>query len=483
MAKNILIVPNVGSPNSSPSITFENTTIAGLNVLSGATIAFSANSVSNVLSIQPSNLIISVGDSLNVRNYHSVGGTQVINGTNVWIGPTTGLIGSQGFSGATGGVGSQGAIGGTGNTGAQGGTGTLGAQGDIGGTGNTGAQGGTGTLGAQGAVGGTGNTGAQGGLGPQGPVGPATATGPQGPKGPTGAQGSASATGAQGGLGPQGGTGPQGGPGLQGLTGAQGPKGGQGAQGGLGSTGAPGFTGPTGPPGPGGGQGTQGATGTIGPEGAQGSQGAQGVSGAKGVTCTALSFRIAPFATNTCAALCPGGGTSLTLYSRVITTCTGAVSGNYIFDTLARCISNTTGSQQAGSQRAVCQSYCGVWLTGGICQTPTACSDARLKEAIEVLKDSLENIMKLEVVEFDWNNNLPIPDFYENLVKNKKLHSIGLIAQNVKKYFPEVVGLNHGYYTIHYAKLNAVLVEGIKEQQILIEDIDKEIKFIETKLS
>ena len=150
---------------------------------------------------------------------------------------------------------------------------------------------------------------------------------------------------------------------------------------------------------------------------------------------------------------------------------------------MARCLSNTTGNGQGGSQIAVCQSYCGTWLIGGIWTSVTACSDARLKEAIEVLKDSLENIMKLEVVEFDWNNNLPVPDFYENLVKNKKLHSIGLIAQNVKKYFPEVVGLNHGYYTIHYAKLNAVLVEGIKEQQILIEDIDKEIKFIETKLS
>ena len=54
MAKNILIVPsNTIAPEASriPYISFENTTIVGLQVLSGATIAFSADTVSNVLSI------------------------------------------------------------------------------------------------------------------------------------------------------------------------------------------------------------------------------------------------------------------------------------------------------------------------------------------------------------------------------------------------------------------------------------------------
>ena len=108
-------------------------------------------------------------------------------------------------------------------------------------------------------------------------------------------------------------------------------------------------------------------------------------------------------------------------------------------------------------------------------------SDIRLKQEIEVLKDSLKKILQLDVVEFDWNDKLP--GFYKHVVENKKLHSIGLIAQNVKKYFPEVVGLRDGYYFVKYDKLNAVLVEAIKEQQVLIEDIDKELNFIESKLS
>ena len=94
MAKNILIVPsNTIAPEASriPYINFENDSIVGLQVLSGATIAFSNQNLSNILSIQPSNLIISVGDSLIVKDYFSVGGTQVINGTSTWSKSPTGV--------------------------------------------------------------------------------------------------------------------------------------------------------------------------------------------------------------------------------------------------------------------------------------------------------------------------------------------------------------------------------------------------------
>ena len=91
--------------------------------------------------------------------------------------------------------------------------------------------------------------------------------------------------------------------------------------------------------------------------------------------------------------------------------------------------------------------------------------------------------MKLDVVEYDWNKNLPIGE-YQFFEKNKKLHTIGLIAQNVKEYYPEIVKLGgNGYYSIDYTKLNSVLVEGIKEQQVFIENIDKELDFIESKLN
>jgi hypothetical protein len=91
--------------------------------------------------------------------------------------------------------------------------------------------------------------------------------------------------------------------------------------------------------------------------------------------------------------------------------------------------------------------------------------------------------MEIEAVEYDWNENLP-PQVYEFYKRRQKLHTIGLIAQNVRLVYPEVVVVNEeGYYSINYEKLNAVLVEGIKEQSLFIEDIDKELNELESKLS
>jgi hypothetical protein len=185
-----------------------------------------------------------------------------------------------------------------------------------------------------------------------------------------------------------------------------------------------------------------------------------------------------------CTTVCASGCGSLqTNYSKVITNCSSlAVDLTYIiFSTLARCEANTTAGNTAF--RMSCGGKCGSWNSSSSWAPITTCSDVRLKESIQSLKDSLDKIMKLDVVEYDWNDKVPIPNFYENLVKNKKTHSIGLIAQNVRKYFPEIIGINKGYYSINYEKLNAVLVEAIKEQHIFIEDIDKELNFIKSKLN
>ena len=109
-------------------------------------------------------------------------------------------------------------------------------------------------------------------------------------------------------------------------------------------------------------------------------------------------------------------------------------------------------------------------------------SETNLKLGIETLNNVLESIMKIESVEYDWNENLN-PTLLDYFKKHQKLHTIGLIAQNVRLYFPEVVKMNRdGYYAIDYHRLNAVLVQGIKEQQIFIEDIDKQLEYIESKI-
>ena len=110
-------------------------------------------------------------------------------------------------------------------------------------------------------------------------------------------------------------------------------------------------------------------------------------------------------------------------------------------------------------------------------------SDVNLKTKIETIYDALEKVMMLEAVEYDWNTNLNKSE-YAYFEKNKRLHAIGLIAQNVRQYFPEVVSINgEGYYYIDYNKLNSVLVEAIKSQQVFIEDIKEQINELENKLS
>jgi hypothetical protein len=110
-------------------------------------------------------------------------------------------------------------------------------------------------------------------------------------------------------------------------------------------------------------------------------------------------------------------------------------------------------------------------------------SDVTLKSGIETLKNALDNIMNIEAVEYDWNDKLN-PTSFAYFKKQQRLHTIGLIAQNVRLYYPEAVNMNpDGYYSIDYKKLNAVLVEGIKEQEVFIEDIDKQLEYIESKLN
>lgn len=163
-------------------------------------------------------------------------------------GPTgaTGATGPAGPAGPTGATGLTGATGAQGPIGLTGPAGATGAQGLIGLTGPAGATGATGAQGIQGLTGPAGATGAQGLIGLTGPAGATGATGAQGIQGLTGATGPAGAQGPIGLTGPAGttgATGAAGAQGIQGLTGATGPAGAQGPQGLTGATGATGAAG------------------------------------------------------------------------------------------------------------------------------------------------------------------------------------------------------------------------------------------------
>ncbi|MBU0488399.1 MAG: tail fiber domain-containing protein, partial [Bacteroidetes bacterium] len=97
----------------------------------------------------------------------------------------TGAAVAVGATGAAGAVGATGAAGAAGATGAAGAVGATGAAGAVGATGAAGAVGATGAAGAAGAVGATGAAGAAGAVGATGAAGAAGAVGATGPTGPT----------------------------------------------------------------------------------------------------------------------------------------------------------------------------------------------------------------------------------------------------------------------------------------------------------
>ena len=96
-------------------------------------------------------------------------------------------------------------------------------------------------------------------------------------------------------------------------------------------------------------------------------------------------------------------------------------------------------------------------------------SDKKLKTNITPIENALDKVLSLEGVEFD---------FIEGAKTGYLgVHQIGLIAQDVKKVIPEVVGKNtDGNLGLSYQHLVPLLIEAIKEQQKEIEELKKIIK-------
>jgi len=93
-------------------------------------------------------------------------------------------------------------------------------------------------------------------------------------------------------------------------------------------------------------------------------------------------------------------------------------------------------------------------------------SDKNLKTNITPIENALDKVLSLEGVEFDFISGA-------NCGYLKK-HQIGLIAQDVKKVIPEIVGKNSdGTLGVSYQHLVAVLIEAVKEQQQEIEELKK----------
>ena len=108
----------------------------------------------------------------------------------------------------------------------------------------------------------------------------------------------------------------------------------------------------------------------------------------------------------------------------------------------------------------------GGWLNGTLTQS----SDQKLKTNILQLKNSLLKILKLRGVQY-------------NMIQNINKLYIGLIAQEVEEVIPEVVNTGvDGLKGIEYSNIVSILIEAIKEQNTIIQDLKQRIEILETKL-
>ena len=90
-------------------------------------------------------------------------------------------------------------------------------------------------------------------------------------------------------------------------------------------------------------------------------------------------------------------------------------------------------------------------------------SDKRFKTNIIQIGSPIEKIKKIGGYEFDWIPN--IEHGYDG-------HDVGVIAQEIEAVLPQLVQTReNGFKAVKYDKLVALLIEGIKEQQLQIEQL------------
>jgi hypothetical protein len=101
--------------------------------------------------------------------------------------------------------------------------------------------------------------------------------------------------------------------------------------------------------------------------------------------------------------------------------------------------------------------------------TLTQNSDIRIKENVVEIDNCISKIQAMRGV------------YYNRTDFNTKVTKIGVIAQEVEAVLPELILENEddGLKSVAYSELTAVLINAIKEQQEIIEDLKTRITKLE----
>lgn len=90
-------------------------------------------------------------------------------------------------------------------------------------------------------------------------------------------------------------------------------------------------------------------------------------------------------------------------------------------------------------------------------------SDIRIKDNLNIIENPIHKINRI--------------NGYTYTRKDTGKIESGLVAQEVLKVMPEVVNLNNDYYNISYGNLSGLLVEGIKELNMRLKNIEDLLKY------
>ena len=121
-------------------------------------------------------------------------------------------------------------------------------------------------------------------------------------------------------------------------------------------------------------------------------------------------------------------------------------------------------------------------------------SDERLKTNIRPIENAIDKIKAIRGVHYDWIDTVEDVGF----MPDQKLDNIGVIAQEIEEVLPQVVKpapfdrersaetnwefvskSGEEYKTVDYDKITALLIQGMKEQQELIEALEAKVKKLE----
>jgi hypothetical protein len=104
-------------------------------------------------------------------------------------------------------------------------------------------------------------------------------------------------------------------------------------------------------------------------------------------------------------------------------------------------------------------------------------SDIRFKENIKPIENALDKISNISGNTYDWKVENKAEHGYEG-------NDVGVIAQEIEEVLPQLVQTReNGYKAVKYDKLVALLIEGIKEQQLTISKLELQVNGLENVIT